>query len=167
MDDVKGWFSEKHESARDSLGLLPGNQPSYCPSMTYTQRMYGFAICLGLGILVSLLSCIFIFFLDFVAFGVTYTIGNLMSIGSSLFLSGPVRQIQSMCRPVRAICTIVYFVSMALTLFVALYVQSGLLTLLCAAIQFCALVWYMLSYIPYAQNCLCSCFKSSTGLDEA
>ena len=130
----------------DSLGLLPGTgqAASCCPSLSYKHRLYGFGICLGLGVLVSLLSCIFIFTLNFVAFGVMYTFGNLCSIGSSLFLSGPVKQLRSMCRPVRAVCTIVYFVMMGLTLFAAFYVGSGLLVLLFVFLQFCALVWYML-----------------------
>jgi hypothetical protein len=49
----------------------------------------------------------------------------------------------------------------------SLSLQSGLLVLLFVFMQFCALVWYTLSYIPYAQTCLCSCFKTTTGLDEA
>jgi hypothetical protein len=100
-EGVSAWWKERRSSISDSMNLLPGNQPSYCPSMSYTTRLYGFAICLGLGILVAILSCIFIFFLNFVAFGVMYTVGNLLSIGSSLFLMGPIRQIKSMCAPVR------------------------------------------------------------------
>jgi hypothetical protein len=121
---VGSWFSEKRDSVADGLNLLPGNQPSYCPSMTYTQRLYGFGICLGLGILISILSCVFIFFLNFTGFGVMYTFGNLCSIGSSLFLMGPLRQIKSMCQTVRLITTIVFFVMMGLTLFAAFYVQA-------------------------------------------
>ena len=88
-----------------------------------------------------------------------YTFGNLLSIGSSAFIVGPVKQIKSMCKPVRLVSTIIYFVMMALTLFAAFYIQSGIVVLLFVFLQFCALVWYTLSFIPYAQNCLCSCFK--------
>ena len=151
-------------SLSDSLGLLPGNQPQYCPSMTYKQRVYGFAICLGLGILVALLSCIFVWTLNFVAFGVMYTVGNLLSIGSSMFLCGPIKQFKNMVKPVRLVSTIVYFLMMALTLFSAFYLKIGLLVLLCVFLQFLALVWYTISYIPYAQNAICSCFKST--MDE-
>merc|ERR1712130_158374 len=164
-DGVRGWFSEKRDSVSDSLGLLPSQQPQYCPSLTYTQRLYGFGICLGLGILIAILSCIFVFFLMFVPFGVMYTFGNLLSLGSSMFLVGPVKQIKNMCKPVRAITTLIYFVMMGLTRFAAFYVQSGLLVLLFVFLQFCSLFWYTVSYIPYAQQCLCSCFKTTTGLD--
>ncbi len=93
MSGVGAWFSDTKQSVSDSLNLLPGSQPSYCPSMSYTQRLYGFAICLGVGVLIALLSCIFIFTLNFVAFGVMYTLGNLCSLSSSLFLLGPLRQV--------------------------------------------------------------------------
>ncbi len=111
------------------------------------------------------LSTLFIFFLDVVLFAVFYTLGNLCAIGSSLFLSGPLRQIKSMCQPVRLLCTLAYFLFMGLTLFAALYLQSGALTLVFVLCQMCALLWYTLSYIPYARELCCTCFKSATGAD--
>lgn len=93
--------------------------------------------------------------------------GNLVSVCSSLFLYGPVKQIQSMCATVRLLTTLAFFFFMGLTLFCAFYVQNGVLVLLCAFFQFCALFWYTISYIPFMQSCLCSCFKTTTGLDEA
>lgn len=70
MSSISEWWSERRSSVSDSMNLLPGNQPSYCPSMSYKTRLYGFAICFVLGVLISLLSCIFVFFFNFVAFGV-------------------------------------------------------------------------------------------------
>ncbi len=151
---IGSWFSEKRDSVTDGLNLLPGNQPSYCPSMTYTQRLYGFAICLGIGILISILSCIFIFFLNFVAFGVMYTFGNLCSIGSSLFLMGPLRQIKSMCQTVRMITTIVFFVMMGLTLFAAFYVQASAIDSSCCESYLTRLI------ASRGCSCCCLCFCS-------
>lgn len=123
-------------------------------------------VCMA-GILCGVLSTIFIFTLDFTAFAVMYTFGNIAAIGSSLFLMGPLRQLQSMCQTVRLLTTIAYFTFMGLTLFSAFYLQSGGLTLLFCLLQFCALIWYTLSYIPYARELCCKCFKSVTGVDEA
>ena len=41
-----------------------------------------------------------------------------------------------------------YFASIIFVLWAALYVHSGLLTLVGIAVQACAATWYTLSYIP-------------------
>ncbi len=51
---MKEFFQSKktlREHSNDALGLLPGQGPQYCPSMTWKQRLYGFGICLGAGVL--------------------------------------------------------------------------------------------------------------------
>jgi hypothetical protein len=158
------FLSRKRSEATDSMTLI--QQPSYLPTMTWTQRLYGFGICVGCGILCSLLSCIFIFSINFTAFAVMYTLGNLLAIGSSLFLMGPMRQLKSMCQPVRMVTTIVFFVCMAMTLLSALYFESGILVLVFCLLQFGAFVWYSLSFIPYARECCMSCTKKVIGDDE-
>lgn len=43
-------------------------------------------------------------------------------------------------------------------------VGKSFLIILCMAVQFCAFVWYTLSYIPFGQrllkNCICKCCES-------
>ena len=54
----------------------------------------------------------------------------------------------------RAIATSIYLVTMCLTLVAALKFHSVLLCMLMIAVQCAALVWYVASYIPYAQDML-------------
>ncbi len=59
-----------------------------------------------------------------------------------------------MFSPVRLIATLIYLGAIALTLWAAIGLKSGLLTLVAIIIQFLALIWYTLSYIPYARTCV-------------
>jgi len=98
------------------------------------------------------------------AFAVPYTLGNILALCSTGFLVGPMRQLKMMLKPTRLIATIVYVAALVLTLVAAFVIGSSLLVLLAVIIQFCALVWYCLSYIPFArQMCsgLCSNLMSS------
>eukprot|EP01039_Chlorochromonas_danica_P007956 gene7955-8776_t len=109
-------------------------------------------------------------------FAIMYTIGNLLGLFSTCFLYGPLAQMKKMFASTRLIATIVYVLLMFLTLFFALYpheIRGRLvLLILCIFFQFLALIWYTLSYIPYArqaityclkQHCCSSCGGSSSG----
>ena len=127
-----------------------------CPVLTYQQRMLGFAICFAFGGLLSLsaLSSIGSIFLGNPApFAVKYTMGNLLSIGSSSFLVGPAKQCRDMLAPERAAASLIYLVTLLGTLLSVFVLKVQLLSLLCVIAQFSALTWYMLSYMPYGQQC--------------
>lgn len=57
-----------------------------------------------------------------------------------------------MLDPVRIYATAIYLASMIFALFCALYVHNKLLTLLSLLLEFGALIWYSLSYIPFARS---------------
>jgi hypothetical protein len=156
------WRGEPEEPEEpdwwDSLG-------SHC-SLSRTQRFYGFGICFALGSLCSFLSAMF---LPSVAvspenFALTYSLGNLISMCSTAFLMGPAKQLRNMFQPVRAVATTVYILTLALTLIAALELQNPGLTLLMLVIQFAALCWYCLSYIPYGREVVTACFSSTVGV---
>ena len=94
-------------------------------------------------------------------FAVMYTFGNIFGITSTFFLVGPLKQIKNMCNPNRLIATIVFLASMGMTLFSALYLKSAILVILFVIIQFLALFWYTLSYIPGGRSCFKSCCKNA------
>jgi hypothetical protein len=75
-----------------------------------------------------------------------------------------------MLEPKRAIVSLVFLISMASTLVFAIVFSSKLLTIISTAVQFCALVWYVLTYIPYGRkfcmNCLKSCCCGANEEDE-
>mmetsp|Transcript_20673 Transcript_20673/g.63898 ORF Transcript_20673/g.63898 Transcript_20673/m.63898 type:complete len:128 (-) Transcript_20673:140-523(-) len=105
-------------------------------------------------------------------FAVMYSIGNIIAICGSFFLAGPKKQLKNMFAKTRIVATVVYLTSIVMTLFVALYdkipdkLQVALILLL-ILVQFLALTWYFLSYIPYARDFVintgrrlcCSCLE--------
>nr|GEW30375.1 senescence-specific cysteine protease SAG39-like [Tanacetum cinerariifolium] len=68
-------------------------------------------------------------FFNPIKFGIAFTFGNLLSLGSTGFLIGPKRQVNVMLDPV----------------------HNKLLTLVAIILEFGALVWYSMSYIPFAR----------------
>ncbi|XP_022750818.1 vesicle transport protein SFT2B-like isoform X3 [Durio zibethinus] len=96
---------------------------SHC-TLTTKQRFYGFAICFVAGLTCTLLS-ILVFFHP-IKFGITFTFGNLLSLGSTAFLIGPKRQVSMMFDPVRIYATAIYLASMIIALFCAFYVYLEL-----------------------------------------
>ena len=84
-----------------------------------------------------------------------YTSGNIVSIASSIFLSGPTRQLRLMFDEKRYVTTVTYLIALCVSIVVcfipmATGLKIGLLVLL-LLIQMCANIWYTLSYIPYGR----------------
>ncbi|EPS66821.1 hypothetical protein M569_07955, partial [Genlisea aurea] len=119
-------------------------------TLSTKQRLYGFAICLSAGITCTFLSLLL--FLHPIKFGITFSFGNLLALGSTAFLIGPKRQFAMMLDPVRIYATAIYISSIVIALFCAVYVRNKLLTLLAIVLEFGALIWYSLSYIPFARS---------------
>ncbi|KAI8868934.1 SFT2-like protein, partial [Ramicandelaber brevisporus] len=84
-------------------------------------------------------------------FAVLYTLGNVVSLLSTMFLVGPVRQFKMAFAPVRLVATIIYLASMIVTLIVAIKTSKVVLCVIFIIIQICAMVWYAASYIPYGR----------------
>eukprot|EP00758_Cryptobia_borreli_P012597 Tbor_TRINITY_DN5764_c0_g1::TRINITY_DN5764_c0_g1_i1::g.20271::m.20271 len=123
-----------------------------CPSLTYKQRIIGFILCLSLGGLFSIVSFVTLFQENYTFFAILNTLSNVMAIGSTFFLAGPKKQLKNMFAKTRIVATIVYLVMMVLTFVVALVVKIGWLTVICVIIQYFAMLWYDISYIPFARD---------------
>ncbi|OWM76338.1 vesicle transport protein SFT2B isoform X1 [Punica granatum] len=119
-------------------------------TLSTKQRFYGFVVCLVAGLTCTLLSMLVFF--NPVKFGITFTFGNMLALGSTAFLIGPKRQVNMMLDPVRIYATALYLASIIVALFCALYVRNKLLTLLAIILEFGGLIWYSLSYIPFART---------------
>ena len=128
--------------------------------LTRKQRMYGFFYSMGIGLVVSMAGVIAMGFHHITAFAICYSIGTVLSLAASCFLWGPWYQIKNMFKAKRWVCTIIMLASIALTLVAALVWDNVALCVVFATIQFCAVFWYGLSYIPYARKMATSCFKS-------
>ncbi|KAE9464712.1 hypothetical protein C3L33_03343, partial [Rhododendron williamsianum] len=72
--------------------------------------------------------------------------------GSTAFLIGPEQQMRMMLDPVRIFATAIYIGCVVLALICALWIHSKILTLIAIICEICALIWYSLSYIPFARR---------------
>eukprot|EP00824_Muranothrix_gubernata_P007702 TRINITY_DN19806_c0_g1_i1.p1 TRINITY_DN19806_c0_g1~~TRINITY_DN19806_c0_g1_i1.p1 ORF type:complete len:179 (+),score=25.38 TRINITY_DN19806_c0_g1_i1:29-538(+) len=150
----KGWWDEMKDDINQSC------------SLTMQQRLWGFGICFTVGVLCTFLSTLALpaILIRPEKFAIPYTLGNLLALGSTAFIIGPCRQIRSMVKRTRILATIIYVVAMGMTLFCAIKIRKAPLVLICIFIQFCALIWYCLSYIPYARRFVRSCCESTLGV---
>lgn len=65
---------------------------------------------------------------------------------------GPVKQIKKMFNETRIVATLVALTFLVLTLVAALHWKKIGLTFVFCIVQFLAMTWYSLSYIPYARD---------------
>ena len=146
FDQLEDRFSKEPEEPADQTLLEQFNEAT---TLTRTQRLLGFLVCFGMGMLLSLMAPMFV--LRPVKLATTLSLGNLLSIGSMTFLVGPSKQCASMMDSSRWIATSIYLASLILTLLAAFLLKSRLVCLVCIVVQYAALAWYSLSYIPYGQ----------------
>lgn len=148
--------------------MLFENRDDGCiPALSWSQRWSGFCGCFCFGSLTSLCSTLALAKGDIPSFACLYTIGNVISICSTGFVWGPTRQCKKMFHKTRAIATTIYLLCILSTLLLATVdvgmekpVKFGVFSFL-IVLQWFALCWYCLSYIPYARqivkNCVLKC----------
>jgi hypothetical protein len=90
-------------------------------------------------------------------FAIFYTFGNILSLSSLCFLSGPCNQLKNMFKQKRILATTIYLVMMILTLVCAFKGQPAIVVFIFAFLQFLAMCWYTITYIPYGQTMLKNC----------
>lgn len=130
-------------------------------SLSWNTRVKGFIICFVLGFVMSFLGSVLLFLPNgLILFAVFYTFGNVLALSSTCFLMGPVNQCKKMFAKTRVIATIVMFLALIMTLIAAFVIHKKALALLMVVIQFLAMTWYSLSYIPYARDAAKKCFAS-------
>lgn len=93
---------------------------------------------------------------DPIPFVMTATFGNIISLCGSCFLTGPTNQAKKMFHETRRIATGLYLGSLALTLVVAFAADGvpgqGVVLIVLMIVQYVAIAWYCLSYIPFARQ---------------
>ncbi|DAZ94968.1 TPA: hypothetical protein N0F65_000063 [Lagenidium giganteum] len=157
------------ESGREDSGL--GNDLAQsCPSLTYQERVIGCVTCFVLGFLLSLGSTFRLAKLVHghpAPFAITYTIGNLLSLGCTMFFVGPCKQVQTMFHSKRRISAIIYLLFIIVTLILCFspnFPYRVALVMLSVTCQFVALIWYTLSYVPYGRRIALGCCKRLCGM---
>ncbi|XP_003387372.1 PREDICTED: protein transport protein SFT2-like [Amphimedon queenslandica] len=130
------------------------------------ERIVGFFLCLGLGILCFALALALtpMILLKSRKFAALFTMGSLFSLGSFSFLWGPWSHLKHLLSRDRLPFTAVYVGTIIATLYFALGVHSTILTLFCAALQILALIWFLVSYIPGGTTGLSFMLKLFSGL---
>ncbi|KAJ8600186.1 hypothetical protein CTAYLR_001967 [Chrysophaeum taylorii] len=150
-----------------------------CPELSYQQRVGGYVTCFFVSFILSIGS--FTRLVQLVQgnpapFVIFYTLGNIMAIIGSLFLSGPKAQCKKMFDKTRIFATLFYFLSIFFTIFCAVYEgipdngRIGIIVM-CIIVQWIAMLWYTISFIPYARDYVCmvccqgpkDCIKKSCG----
>lgn len=128
--------------------------------MEWALRVQCFIGCFFLSIVASFCSSFLLIQGKLTGYTVLVSIGSVISIIGSLFLSGPVKQLRNMFQEKRIIATCVYISSIIMSFIAALALKSVLLAIICIIIQYLAMTWYSLSYIPYAHNFIKKLFSS-------
>lgn len=133
---------------------------SCCPDLDYKTRIVGFCITFGIGILCYMFSFPLIVTTPYF-FALVFTTGSICSTMATFFLCGPKRQWKNMMKPYRAVVSLVFLGTIVATVvFGFILSDSTLVVAILAAAQFCAMVWYALSYIPYGRKFCGTCLKS-------
>jgi len=127
-------------------------------TLSWSTRIKGFAACFIIGLVISLLSTMMLSFGSLAGFALLYSFGNITALASTLFLMGPVAQCQKMFEPTRLIATILMLTFLILTLMSALWWGKKGLSIIFCILQFGAMTWYSISYIPYARDAIKKCF---------
>lgn len=157
MDKLKKALSGDDED--EEKGIM--TQISDASTLSWSTRIKGFVICFVLGIVLSFVGSFCLFAKNgVVLFGVFYTLGNVIALMSTCFLMGPVSQCKKMFAATRVIATIVMFACLVMTLLCAFLWHNKGLVFLFVILQFLAMTWYSLSYIPYARDAVKKCVES-------
>lgn len=137
-----------------------------CPKMSYKHRLIGCGCCVGIGFLLefgSFARLVTAIRGDAGGFAIFYTLGNIVAFCGSFFLVGPRRQFNQMTSKNRVGTVAVMLLAMGLTFFFALFQEHNddalggrggrfVLIVVCMLVQLFAIIWYTLSYIPFARD---------------
>ncbi|XP_041644798.1 vesicle transport protein SFT2A [Cheilinus undulatus] len=157
MDKLRRVLSGQEDN--EELGLTA--QVLDASSLSYSTRVKWFCICFAAGILCSILGTALLFLPGgYKLFAVFYTLGNLSALASTCFLMGPLKQLKRMFEPTRLIATIVMLLCLILTLCAALWWHKNGLAIIFCILQFLAMTWYSISYIPFARDAVMKCFTT-------
>ncbi|KAI8366563.1 Got1/Sft2-like family-domain-containing protein [Blakeslea trispora] len=150
-----GFFS----SDFSDQGVMDDGSWQFC-GLDRSQRLFAFGGCFIAGAILSVLSTLLLIVGNITAFAIIYSFGNIISLFSLTFIIGIPKQLKTMFAPVRFWATVVYLALLALTLILSLTLKNFVLSIVLVIIQFCALVWYSASYIPYGREVIRRFFGS-------
>lgn len=122
--------------------------------LTWTQRVQGFFVLLSMALFTTLMSWFALGMANYWKYTALSTLGSFLSMLSTIILMGPSAQLAYMFDEYRFNASVMYIGSLFVSFFVAIIFRSVLLCVLCGLLQYAALVWYSLSYVPYGRETL-------------
>lgn len=128
-------------------------------TLSWATRLKGFIACFVLGVIFSLLGSFLLFLGNYIPFAVLYSLGTITSLLSTMFLMGPCNQMKKMFQETRIIATIVMLACIVMTIVSAVVLEMAGLAILFCILQFLALTWYSISFIPFARTAVKKCFS--------
>ncbi|GFY43786.1 vesicle transport protein SFT2A [Trichonephila inaurata madagascariensis] len=157
MDKLKKALSG--DDVDEEQGIM--HQMVDASTLSWSTRIKGFIICFVLGFVFSILgsACIALP-RGMILFGIFYSLGNITALCSTMFLMGPLNQLQKMFAPTRVLATIAVLGFLVLTLCAGFWWKKIGLVIIFCILQFLAMTWYSISYIPYARNAVIKFFQS-------
>uniref|UniRef100_A0A9J7Y1S3 Vesicle transport protein n=1 Tax=Cyprinus carpio carpio TaxID=630221 RepID=A0A9J7Y1S3_CYPCA len=146
MDKLKKVLSG--QDGNDDLNIL--QEANEASTLGWGTRVKGFLACFVAGVLCSVLGTCLLWVPrnGLTLFAVFYSLGNIASLLSTMFLTGPLKQLKRMCDKTRALAT-----------GIMIWKNKGLALLFCI-LQFLAFTWYSLSYIPFARDAIIKLFSA-------
>ena len=147
-----GLYEDDESRAQTQANSTPLQYPSCCqflPDLSWRERLLGCATCMICGYLLSFGS--FLRMKDLVGGNpvplvINVTMGNVLALCGSFFLTGPTQQFKRMWHETRRIATVMYLGSLSLTFILLLtphYRGKGLLLFLLMCFQYVAITWYV------------------------
>ncbi|XP_026878972.1 vesicle transport protein SFT2A isoform X2 [Electrophorus electricus] len=155
MDKLRRVLSGREDN--EELGLTA--QVLDASTLSFSTRIKWFVICFAAGILCSIFGTAMLF-VNITLFAIFYTLGNIAALASTCFLMGPLKQLKRMFEPTRLIATCLVLLFLILTLCSALWWHKKALAIIFCILQFLAMTWYSISYIPFARDAVIKCFTT-------
>eukprot|EP00934_Nitzschia_sp_Nitz4_P004790 Nitzschia sp. Nitz4//scaffold91_size79674//30146//30781//NITZ4_005364-RA/size79674-processed-gene-0.92-mRNA-1//1//CDS//3329560091//4780//frame0 len=149
--------------------------PAWCdnlPSLSLRERVLGCATCMVCGYILgfgSLLRMQQLLFGNPTPLVVNVTVGNILALCGTCFLSGPQQQYHRMFHKSRKWASVCYLGAMAASLLLVLlpaFPTRGFWLCILLIGQYTACTWYCLSYIPFARDFIKRCCQRIMNRDE-
>ncbi|CAJ0584158.1 unnamed protein product, partial [Mesorhabditis spiculigera] len=137
--------------------------PSDGSSLAWDTRIQCFAGCFILSCIASLCASILLMISSLAGFCVLTSIGSIMSLIGTCFLMGPLKQLKNMFSANRWVASLAYIAFIMMALISGLVLKNTPLALIFTILQYVAMAYYSLTYIPFAKQYidrwLCSCLN--------
>jgi len=151
--------SSRYGGSVDAQQGLQDEMSEYL-NMSYSQRLMLFAACFAGGVAMLVLAGMMLpmIVLRPAKFALAFTFGNLLCLGSTAILVGVRAQLSAMFHSARAVAAYLYLGALLVTLLSCFFGGSLRYLLVLASIvaEILAMIWYALSYIPYARSIISS-----------